>query len=285
MLKFFQTGENGLKFKKNYLFRFLLVIKKQEVIFAKFDEKMYFCNSISLSEIFMKRIFYFLTFSALVFASCGKKAEEKQVEQEVNLKTVEVKLNDDAPIYMLQTLTISGFSINDTVNGIKARVLTPVKKIKEETRSFKPINSRSEQMFKQSVEQLKQIGKKQEPHQLLVRTVSVVSYNNLVSALMEREIIYAETNQKDSLFFGVTYNVEKNTPLKITEVININEKTFEKISSYFTNVEASLGFNDFVGSEFAISNDSIFVYPTKQEKQYQVAIPIQTIEHYIINDK
>ncbi len=285
MLKFFQTGGNGLKFKKNYLFRFLLVIKKQEVIFAKFDEKMYFCNSISLSEIFMKRIFYFLTFSALVFASCGKKAEEKQVKQETNLKTVEVKLNDDAPIYMLQTLTISGFSINDTVNGIKARVLSPVKKVKQETRSLKPITTRSEQIFKQSVEELKKIGKKQEQHQLLVRTVSVVAYNNLVSALMEREIIYAETNQKDSLFFGVTYNVANNTPLKVRELLDIDEKKFEKIASYFTDVESSLGFAEFSNSEFAISNDNILLYPTKDSKQYEVAIPIQAIEHYIINDK
>lgn len=285
MLKFFQTGGNGLKFKKNYLFRFLLVIKKQEVIFAKFDEKMYFCNSISLSEIFMKRIFYFLTFSALVFASCGKKAEEKQVKQETNLKTVEVKLNDDAPIYMLQTLTVSGFSINDTVNGIKARVLTPVKKVKQETRSLKPITTRSEQIFKQSVEELKKIGKKQEQHQLLVRTVSVVAYNNLVSALMEREIIYAETNQKDSLFFGVTYNVANNTPLKVRELLDIDEKKFEKIASYFTDVESSLGFAEFSNSEFAISNDNILLYPTKDSKQYEVAIPIQAIEHYIINDK
>ena len=243
----------------------------------------------------MKRIFYFFTLSALVFASCGKKAEEKQEKKDSNLKTIEVKLNDDAPTYMLQTLTVSGFSINDTVNGIKARVLSPVKKVKQETRSLKPITSRSEQIFKQSVEELKKIGKKQEQHQLLVRTVSVVAYNNLVSALMEREIIYAERNKSlckrrtgkdgDSLFFGVTYNVANNTPLKITEVININEKTFEKISSYFTNVEASLGFAEFANSEFAISNDNILLYPTKDSKQYEVAIPIQAIEHYIINDK
>jgi hypothetical protein len=233
----------------------------------------------------MKRIFYFLTFSALIFASCGKKAEQKQEKQETKFKSVELKLNEDAPTYMIKSLTIGGFSINDTVHGIKARVLAPVKKIKEETRSFKPINSCSEKMFKQSVEQLKQIGKKKEPHQLLVRTVSVVSYNNLISALMEREIIYAETNQKDSVFFGVTYNVEKNTPLKITEVFNIDEKNFEKIASYFTNVESTLCYNDFLSSEFAISKDSVFFYPRKQTTQYQVAIPLQPIEHYIINDK
>ncbi len=233
----------------------------------------------------MKRIFYFLTFSALVFASCGKKAEEKQEKKDSNLKTIEVKLNDDAPTYMLQTLTVSGFSINDTINGIKARVLSPVKKVKQETRSLKPITSRSEQIFKQSVEELKKIGKKQEQHQLLVRTVSVVAYNNLVSALMEREIIYAETNQKDSLFFGVTYNVANNTPLKVRELLDIDEKKFEKIASYFTDVESSLGFAEFSNSEFAISNDNILLYPTKDSKQYEVAIPIQAIEHYIINDK
>ncbi len=233
----------------------------------------------------MKRIFYFLTFSALIFASCGKKAEEKQEKQNSNLKTVEVKLNEDAPTYMLQTLTISGFSVNDTVNGIKAKMLIPIKRVKEETRSFKVIASKGEQIFKQSVEEIKKIGKKEVPHQLLVRTVSVVSYNSLVSALMEREIIYAETNQKDSLFFGVTYNVANNTPLKIREVLDIDEKKFEKISSYFTNVESSLGFEDFSNSEFAISKDNILVYPTKDLKQYEISIPIQAIEHYIINDK
>lgn len=233
----------------------------------------------------MKRLFYFFTLSALVFASCGKKTEEKQEKKDSNLKTIEVKLNDDAPTYMLQTLTVSGFSINDTVNGIKARVLSPVKKVKQETRSLKPITSRSEQIFKQSVEELKKIGKKQEQHQLLVRTVSVVAYNNLVSALMEREIIYAETNQKDSLFFGVTYNVANNTPLKVRELLDIDEKKFEKIASYFTDVESSLGFAEFSNSEFAISNDNILLYPTKDSKQYEVAIPIQAIEHYIINDK
>ncbi len=233
----------------------------------------------------MKRIFCFLALSTLIVVSCGKKAEEKQAKQPSDLKTVEIKLNDDAPEYMLQTLTISGFSINDTVNGIKARILTPVKKNKEVELSLKAVNVSIQQRFKESVEQLKQIGKKQEPHQLLIRMVSVVSYNNLISALMEREVLYAETNQKDSVFFGVTYDMKKNTPLKITEVFNIDEKGFEKISSYFTNVEASLGFNDFLSSEFAISKDSVFFYPSKQEKQFQVAIPIQSLEHYIINDK
>ncbi len=233
----------------------------------------------------MKRLFYFLTFSALIFASCGKKAEQKQEKNDTKLKTVEIKLNEDAPTYMLQTLTISGFSINDTVNGIKAKMLVPIKRVKEETRSFKLIASKAEQIFKQSVEEIKKVGKKEMPHQLLVRTVSVVAYNNLVSALMEREIVYAESNQKDSLFFGVTYNVANDTPLKIREILDIDDKKFEKISSYFTNVEASLGFEEFVNSEFAISKDNILVYPIKDSKQYEVSIPIQAIEHYIINDK
>ncbi len=226
----------------------------------------------------MKLLFYFLTFSALIFASCGKKAEQKQEKKDTKLKTVEVKLNADAPTYMLQTLTISGFSINDTANGIKARMLIPVKKVKEETRSIKPIITTSEGVFKQGVEQIKQIGKKQEPHQLLVRTVWVVPYNNLLSALMEREIVYAESNQKDSLFFGVTYNVEKNIPLKITEVVNLNAQEFEKLSLPF-------GFEEFKSSQFAIGKDSLYIYPTIEGKQSKFTLPLQSLEHFIINDK
>lgn len=233
----------------------------------------------------MKGMFYVLIFSACLMFSCGKKTEQTPAKEQKDLKMVTVKLNDDAPTYMLKNLSVSGVSITDTINGIKAKMLIPIKKLKDDALSLKPITSRSEQIFKQSVEELKKIGKKQEQHQLLVRTVSVVAYNNLISALMEREILFAETNQKDSLFFGVTYNVAKNTPLNIKEVLDIDEKKFEKISSYFTNIEPSLGYEDFSSSEFAISLDSIFIYPTKDLKQYQISIPIHAIEHYIINDK
>ena len=76
----------------------------------------------------MRKIFCFFVIGAMVFASCGKKTSEKEEKKASDLKTVSVKLNEDAPLYMLSNMTVSGFSINDTTNGIKAKVLMPIKK-------------------------------------------------------------------------------------------------------------------------------------------------------------
>ena len=78
----------------------------------------------------MRKIFCFFAIGVLLFSACGKKEAKKEENKDSKYKTVEEKLNDNAPTYMLKGLTISGFSINDTTNGIKAKVLSPVKRIK-----------------------------------------------------------------------------------------------------------------------------------------------------------
>lgn len=226
----------------------------------------------------MKRVLCLFALSAIIVVSCGKKQEEKPQQNNTDLKTVEVKLNSDAPLYLLPNLTISGFTINDTINGIKAKVLSPFKKTKDNSFSIKPISIEAENQFKEAVAELKKVGKQSEPHSLLIRTVWVVAYNNLISALLEKEIIYAGNTQKDSLFFALTYNAKQNTPLKITEVLDLNAQEFEKLSLPF-------GYEEYKASQFAIGKDSLYIYPTIDGKQTQFTLPLQTIEHHIINDK
>ena len=214
----------------------------------------------------------------MVFASCGKKTSEKEEKKAGDFKTVSVKLNEDAPLYMLGNMTVSGFSINDTTNGIKVKVLMPIKKVKDTTYSIKLMSLEAEKVFKESVAQLKN-----EPHNLLIRTVFVTHYNGFLSALFEKEVICAETTSKDSTFFAVTYDIKKNTPLKITQVLNIDEKSFEKVISNFTNLEPKMSFSEFESSVFALGKDSLYIYPLREGKQLQVSAPLQSLEHYFIN--
>lgn len=231
----------------------------------------------------MRKIFCFFVIGAMVFASCGKKTSEKEEKKASDLKTVSVKLNEDAPLYMLSNMTVSGFSINDTTNGIKAKVLMPIKKAKDTTYSIELMSLEAEKVFKESIAQLKEIGKKNEPHNLLIRTVFVTHHNGFLSALFEKEVICAETTSKDSTFFAITYDIKKNTPLKITQVLNIDEQSFEKVISNFTNIEPKMSFSEFESSVFAFGKDSLYIYPLREGKQISVSAPLQSLEYYFIN--
>ena len=233
----------------------------------------------------MRKIFYFFTIGLLLFSACGKKETENKTNNDSKYKTISVKLNEDAPTYMIKGLTISGFSVNDTINGIKAKVLMPIKKAKDTTYSINPITLEAQKVFKESIAQLKEIGKKNETHNLLIRTVFVTHYNGLLSALFEKEVICAESTIKDSTFFAITYDITKNTPLKIRQVLNIDEQSFEKIISNFTNLEPKMSFSEFETSQFAIGKDSLYIYPLREGKQQQISAPLQSLEHYFINGK
>lgn len=233
----------------------------------------------------MRKIFCFFAIGVLLFSACGKKEAKKEENKNSKYKTVEEKLNDNAPTYMLKGLTISGFSINDTTNGIKAKVLSPVKRIKDSTFSIKPMTLEVEKQFKQTVAELKEIGKKTEQHNLVIRTVSVVSYNNLISGLFEKRLTYAEEGKKENEFFAITYDMQKNTPLKITEIFNITAENFDKVANNFSKTEQMLSFEEFSTSQFAFSKDSLMVYPIREGKQISISAPLQSLEHYLINDK
>ena len=219
----------------------------------------------------------------LLFSACGKKETENKTNNDSKYKTIEEKLNDNAPTYMIKGLTISGFSVNDTANGIKAKVLLPVKRVKDSIFSVKPLILEAEKQFQQAVAELKKIGKKNEPHNLMIKTVSVVSYDNLISGLFEKKLTYAEEGKIENSFFALTYDMQKNTALKITEIFNVTNENFDKVVNNFSNIEPKMSFEEFSSSQFAFGKDSLYIYPLREGKQISVSAPLQSLEHYFIN--
>ena len=79
--------------------------------------------------------------------------------------------------------------------------------------------------------------------------------------------------------------MQKNTPLKITEIFNITAENFDKVAKNFSKTEQTLSFEEFSTSQFAFSKDSLMVYPIREGKQISISAPLQSLEHYFINDK
>ena len=78
----------------------------------------------------------------LVFCvvSCGKKDQKAKTDSRFTTKQVEI--TEEKPEYLLNDMSISGFRVNDTINGIKVNLLCPVVKSKINLRIINlfPIN-------------------------------------------------------------------------------------------------------------------------------------------------
>lgn len=222
----------------------------------------------------------------LVFCviSCGKKEQKPEKDSKFTKKQIE--LTEEKPEYLLNDMSISGFKINDTVNGIKVNLLCPVVKSKTAEFSTKLIYEISNSHFKNFVAEAKEKGKHDSVfHSLNIRTVFVNSYNNLISCLMERKSEFAGEETRKH-YFGVTYKKTADKPLKFTEVFPLDESMFEEFRQLFSEKAASLSLKDFNESQFAIGKDSLFVFVSKDEKnQMKLSVPVLMVEGFIINGK
>ena len=94
----------------------------------------------------------------LVFCvvSCGKKDQKAKTDSRFTTKQVEI--TEEKPEYLLNDMSISGFRVNDTINGIKVNLLCPVVKSKTAGFSTKLIYEISNSYFKNFVAEAKEKG-------------------------------------------------------------------------------------------------------------------------------
>lgn len=222
----------------------------------------------------------------LVFCmvSCGKKDQKTKTDSRFTTKRVEI--TEEKPEYLLNDMSISGFRVNDTINGIKVNLLCPVVKSKTAGFSTKLIYEISNSYFKNFVAEAKEKGKNDSIyHQLNIRTVFVNSKAGLISCLMEENAKFVGEGIRKS-YFGVTYKKTEDKALSFAEVFPIDEANFDDFKLLFSSKADVLSKKDFDESQFAIGKDSLYVFVIGEEnKQTKLSAPIQSIEEFIINGK
>ena len=222
----------------------------------------------------------------LVFCvvSCGKK--DQKAKNDSRFTTKQVEITDEKPEYLLNDMSISGFRVNDTINGIKVNLLCPVVKSKTAGFSTKLIYEISNSYFKNFVAEAKEKGKNDSVfHQLNIRTVFVNSKAGLISCLMEEKAKFVGEEIRKS-YFGVTYKKTDDKALSFAEVFPIDEANFDEFKLLFSTKADALSKKDFDESQFAIGKDSLYVFVGgKESSQTKFSAPIQSIEGFIINGK
>lgn len=154
-------------------------------------------NNKMLKKFFTLFVLFFVVFSVF-FCSCSK-SKEKGKSGESTEKTDNGR-NEDKAQYLLDGLAIGGLNINDTANGIRARLLFPVIRNKDFKYDVKPVIALSEEYFRTFVEKAKRKGKIDGSfHQYVIRTVFVNVYEDIFSVLMQQRFKMADENVEEEL--------------------------------------------------------------------------------------
>lgn len=214
----------------------------------------------------MKRTKFFciLFFAAAVFAcgGCGKK--QQQTQKDKRFVTKQEKLNENAPEYLPEFVSISGLRINDTTNNIKVNILCPVPKGKKTEIDLKPISSFANGLFKDFVKRAKAAGKQEGAfHELNVKTVFVNVRNNLLSCLLEsRERLAGQ--EEASSYFGLTYRATDAKTLSFKQAFPLDEKNFGEFKNLFGDKAEAMSFKDLENCRYAIGQDSLYIFINKK---------------------
>lgn len=253
-------------------------------------EKPYLCRRFHqkcLSDMKRTKFFCILFLTAAVFAywSCGKKQQQPQKDK--RFVTKQEKLNENAPEYLPEFVSISGLRINDTTNNIKVNILCPVPKSKETKINLKPIGEFANVLFKDFVKRAKEAGKTSgEFHKLNIKTVFVNSNNNLISCLLEsKEHFAGKAEEKSS--YGVTYKANGSKPLSFKEVFPLDERSFGEFKSLFGEKAAGLSLDDLENCRFAVGRDSVYLFINKGSEvgQSKYAAALSVAEVFMINGR
>lgn len=233
------------------------------------------------------KIFCILFLTVAVFAcwSCGKK--QQQTQKDERFTTKQEKLNENAPEYLPEFVSISGLRINDTTNNIKVNILCPVSKSKEAKINLKPINAFADVLFKDFVKRAKDAGKKSgDFHKLNIKTVFVNTDNNLISCLLENKEQFAGKKEEKS-YFGVTYKANGTKPLSFKEVFPLDEKSVGEFKSLFGEKAAALNLDDLANCRFAIGRDSVYLFISKEAgaEQSKYAAALSLADVFMINGR
>lgn len=227
----------------------------------------------------------FLTVAVFACWSCGKK--QQQTQKDERFTTKQEKLNENAPEYLPEFVSISGLRINDTTNNIKVNILCPVPKSKEAKINLKPINAFADVLFKDFVKRAKEAGKKSgDFHKLNIKTVFVNVHNNLISCLLENKEQFAGKGEEKSCF-GVTYKTNGTKPLGFKEVFPLDEKSIGEFKSLFGEKAAVLSLDDLADCRFAIGRDSVYLFISKEAgaEQSKYAAALSLADAFMINGR
>ncbi len=243
-------------------------------------------NNKMLKKFFTLLVLFFVVFSVF-FCSCSKSKEKGKIGG--STEKTDNGRNEDKAQYLLDGLAIGGLNINDTTNGISARLLFPVIRNKDFKYDVKPVIALSEEYFRAFVEKAKKRGKIDGSfHQYVIRTVFVNVYEDIFSVLMQQRFKMADEKDFVEEYYAFNCKSNQKTDLSFTDVLNVNETNYKDFQKLFSGKLDSVDLKLLSESDFAFGRDSLFVFVDcgqGEGLQLKAAAPMNRAKRFVLNGR